>query len=67
MRETTLPPVWSALAKEAGGVDELADALGCTRMAVWHWAHGGRMGSKSARKRVNDWAKRRGLREPFDA
>lgn len=40
-RASTLPPEWARLADAAGGVGELAEAIGVSPQAVWKWGKGG--------------------------
>lgn len=39
-RPTTLPEPWRSLAEKLGGVQALADALLCSPVTLWRWAHG---------------------------
>jgi hypothetical protein len=62
---TTLPPVWLAMAESAGGVSALGEALGYSRGTIWQWANGLRTPHPMVAMAVNEWARRRGLSEPF--
>lgn len=66
MRATTLPTPWREGAERAGGVGELATALGVGRQTLWQWAAGERTPRPISRGSVNAWFRRRGLAEPFD-
>lgn len=65
MRETTLPAPWREGAERAGGVGELAAALGVGRMTLWQWAAGRRQPHPIVRDAVDAWFRRRGLAAPF--
>lgn len=49
-RPITLPSPWRELAYAAGGVRQLADALGVEPRTVHRWAHGKRKPGGSAQK-----------------
>lgn len=66
-RPTTLPSPWRELAKHAGGVEALAEALHVDRRTIGKWAASERAPRKLAREAVNEWARRRGLVEPWPA
>lgn len=64
-RQPTLPEPWRAMALKAGGVDKLAEAFSVTPMTIWRWGKGVRPRSAIVVKAVNDWARRRGIDEPW--
>lgn len=64
-RPTALTGPWLAMAEHAGGVSELAEALGVTRGALYRWAVGTRTPHATIRGLVTMWARRRGLADPW--
>jgi hypothetical protein len=64
-RVTTITGPLAALVAHAGGVAELAAALGVSEMTLWRWGTGKAAPRGLAASAVNDWAKRRRLPTPF--
>lgn len=56
---------WLPLVEAAGGVGELADALGVTRNTVYAWGTGRVEAPPLRRQQIEDWARRRKLASPF--
>jgi len=60
-RRTTLPHPWRDLAKSAGGVLKLADALGVNYRTIENWGKGSVPQSEAVRDYVAAFAYRRGI------
>jgi hypothetical protein len=64
-RKTTLTGKWLALAVNAGGLPELAEALGVNPATIWKWHRGDTM-SRLYKKMVREYATRRHLADPTE-
>ena len=64
--KTVLEGEWKAMADYAGGVGQLAKALGVTRLTIHRWGTGKRTPPDVTVEAVNLWARKRGLKAPWD-
>lgn len=58
-----MPKEWATLADKAGGVAELAEALGVTKVTLWRWSKGEPI-SRTARMVLATWCAMHGQKMP---
>ena len=64
-RPIALPSPWLELARHAGSVKALAEALSTTPRTIQRWASGDRVPDVLWQRAANAWARRRGLAVPW--
>ena len=64
-RRTTMPAPWATAAAKAGGVAQLAKALGVGTATIWRWSAGANVPVAVTKNAVAMWFKRRGLADPW--
>ena len=65
-RKPTLEGAWLTLCNHAGGIKELAEAIGVAPSTLWRWNNGEAEISPRVARDVRAYAKRHGLACPVD-